>query len=71
MRIVKLLMMNIVILGGYHHYLAHFPSYGGNVLDIGVDPFGSMYACMYVGIYVSKYACICKQTISMTFVFYF
>ena len=25
---------------GYHRYLGYYPCYGGNVLDISIDPYG-------------------------------
>ena len=25
---------------GYQHYLGFYPSYGGNVLDISIEPYG-------------------------------
>ena len=40
----------------YHHYLGYYPSYGGNVLDISIDHYGYMQACMYVFMQVSVYA---------------
>ena len=36
-----------------YHYLGYCPSYGGNVLDISIDP----YDPVYVGVYVCLYIC--------------
>ena len=33
---------------GYHHYLGFYPWYGGNVLDISIDPEGYVYVCMHL-----------------------